>query len=112
LELFTRLAHSQKYLLATLNNESLELNLHRIQVFGLEKIFAVFFSSCFLGLKKPDSAIYEMVLRLSQRPAEECLFIDDRELNVECAARSGMQTLQCKDPLKLQEQLREFGIEV
>jgi putative hydrolase of the HAD superfamily len=111
LAVFTRLAGSQKYLLATLNNESLELNLHRIELFGLRKIFDVFFSSCFLGLKKPDSGIYEMVLRLSQRPAEECLFIDDRELNLECASRSGMQTLHCKDPLKLEAALRDRGLE-
>jgi putative hydrolase of the HAD superfamily len=111
LALFTRLARSQKYLLATLNNESLELNLHRIQLFGLRNIFDVFFSSCFLGLKKPDSGIYDMVLRLTQRPAEECLFIDDRELNVECAARAGMRTLHCEDPLKLEEPLRQLGVE-
>jgi putative hydrolase of the HAD superfamily len=111
LALFTRLASSQKYFLATLNNESLELNLHRIQLFGLRNIFAVFFSSCFLGLKKPDSAIYQMVLRLTQRPAEQCLFIDDRELNLECASRAGMQTFHCKDPLKLEEGLRQLGLE-
>jgi putative hydrolase of the HAD superfamily len=111
LALYERLACSRKYLLATLNNESLELDIHRIELFGLRKIFSIFFSSCFLGLKKPDSSIYSMALRLTQRAAEECLFIDDRPLNLECAARCGMQTLHCKDPLKLEQPLRELGLE-
>jgi putative hydrolase of the HAD superfamily len=111
LALFTKLAGSRKYLLATLNNESLELDLHRIEIFGLRQIFSVFFSSCFLGLKKPDSAIYRMALSLTQRAAAECLFIDDRELNVECASKVGMQTLHCKEPLKLPDQLQRLGIE-
>jgi putative hydrolase of the HAD superfamily len=112
LALFSQLARARRYLLATLNNESLELDLHRIQLFGLRSIFSVFFSSCFLGLKKPDSAIYQMALRLTQRAADESLFIDDRELNVECASRMGMQIVHCKDPLKLGDQLRQLGVDV
>lgn len=111
LALYARIAGTTKYLLASLNNESRELNLHRIGLFGLRKIFSVFFSSCFLGLKKPDTPIYRMALSLSQRSAGECLFIDDRPLNLECAKQCGMQTLECKDPLKLEEPLRALGIE-
>ena len=44
-----RLADSGKYRMMTLNNESLELNLHRIERFGLRDIFEAFFTSCWLG---------------------------------------------------------------
>lgn len=110
LALFEKIAGTRNYLLATLNNESLELDLRRIEKFALRKIFSVFFSSCFLGVKKPDSPIYELALRLTQRAPAECLFIDDRELNIECASRLGMQTLHCKEPLKLGDQLRNLGV--
>ncbi len=112
LALFDRLARSKKYFLATLNNESLELNLERIARFGLRKYFTVFFSSCFLGIKKPDVAIYQLALKMTQRAPEECLFIDDRPLNVECARTCGMNTIHCQDPALLAEQLRDVSIEI
>ncbi|MDQ2997929.1 MAG: HAD family hydrolase, partial [Chloroflexota bacterium] len=45
---------SGKYLLATVNNESRELNEYRIARFGLRELFNAFFSSCYLGLLKPQ----------------------------------------------------------
>ncbi len=108
--LYARLSAGRQCLMAALNNESLDLNLHRIEKFGLRKVFSVFFSSCFLGLKKPDAAIYSLALRLTQRPPEECLFIDDRALNVECASRCGMQTIHCQDPSQLEAQFRAAGV--
>ena len=112
LAVMDRLARSRRYFMATLNNESLELNLDRIGRFGLRKYFSVFFSSSFLGMKKPDAAIYRLALALSQRLPEECLFIDDRALNLECASACGMRTIQCQDPTRLGEQMRAFGVDV
>jgi len=112
LVLFEKLASTRQYFLATLNNESLDLNFHRIEAFGLKKYFSLFLSSCFLGLKKPDPAIFQMALRLTQREPEECLFIDDRALNVEAARRGGFSAVQCLDPGKLEQQVREVGIEL
>lgn len=53
-----QLAKSGKYFMATINNESKELNQYRIQTFGLREIFALFISSCFVGLRKPEAGIY------------------------------------------------------
>ncbi len=111
LAIVDRLARSRKYLLATLNNESLELNLYRINHFALRNYFTVFFSSCFLGVKKPDEAIYRLALQITQRSAEESLFIDDRALNLECARRCGMHTIQYQNPGQLQHELREMGVD-
>ena len=106
------LAQSKNYLLATLNNESLELNVYRISRFGLRSYFAVFFSSCFLGAKKPDEAIYRMALQLTQRAPEECVFIDDRELNVECARHFvGMHAIHYQGPDQLVRELADMGVE-
>jgi len=48
-ELARSLAESNKYS-CTINNESRELNLYRIEKFGLRRIFQLFVSSCFVGL--------------------------------------------------------------
>ena len=96
------LAASGKYFMGTINNESRELNLHRIKKFGLRDIFRVFVSSCFVGLRKPESGIYRLTLEITQINPEECCFIDDRALNLECAAKLGMRTIQ----MQTLEQLR------
>jgi len=96
------LAASGKYFMGTINNESRELNLHRIKKFGLRDIFRVFVSSCFVGLRKPESGIYRLALELTQINPEKCCFIDDRDLNLECAAKLGMHTIQ----MQTLEQLR------
>jgi hypothetical protein len=63
-----QLGDSGKYRTMTINNESLELNLHRVQRFGLRDILEAFFSSCWLGLTKPSRQIYEAALGISQAP--------------------------------------------
>jgi putative hydrolase of the HAD superfamily len=104
------LADSKKYLMTTLNNESLELNAFRIKKFNLREYFSVFLSSCSLGQKKPDSSIYKTALNVTQRAAEECLYIDERELNVECATRCGMRSICFENPEQLKSELLQNGI--
>jgi putative hydrolase of the HAD superfamily len=111
LALMGRLAQAQKLFLATLNNESRELNLYRIEKFGLRNYFSVFFSSCYLGVSKPHPQIYRMALDLSQRQAQECVFIDDRPMNLECAQRLGLHTIQFLNAGQLENDLRLLGLE-
>lgn len=112
LAFIARLAQSKKYLMATLNNESTELNGYRIEKFCLRNYFTAFFSSCYLGVKKPDEAIYVLALELTQRPAGECVFIDDRALNLECARWHGMNTIQFQNVSQLESDLRALGVEI
>lgn len=102
---------SKKYLMGTINNESRELNAYRIEQFGLNKILDMFVSSCFVGLRKPDERIYRQALDLVQRPAGECCFMDDRPVNIEAAAKAGMQTVLVKDLQQLREDLLRLGVE-
>ena len=88
------LADSGKYFMGTINNESRELNDYRIETFGLRKMFRIFISSCFVGLRKPEGEIYRLALETTQFAGEECCFVDDRALNLECAAKLGMKTIQ------------------
>ena len=110
LRLAKELTRSGKYLMSTLNNESKELNLFRIQTFGLREIFSIFVSSCFVGLRKPEEAIYRLALEITQRPPEECCFIDDRPLNLDSAAKLGMHVIQMKDAEQLRRELQTLGV--
>ena len=111
IQLVKQLALSRRYSLATINNEILELNQYRIEHFGLRDYFPVFFSSCFLGLRKPDEAIYRLVLEVTQRAPADCIFIDDREVNLECPRELGLTTILFRDVAQLTIQLRENGVE-
>lgn len=104
------LAASGKYFMGTLNNESRELNLHRIEKFGLRELFQVFASSCFVGLRKPESAIYRLAIDITQFKPETCCFIDDRALNLECAAKLGMRTIQMQTLEQLRSELGKLGV--
>jgi putative hydrolase of the HAD superfamily len=110
LALARELAKSGKYLMATINNESKELNHYRIQTFGLREVFTLFVSSCFVGLRKPEQEIYLLALEVTQKPAEECCFIDDRALNLECARKLGMHTIEMKNAKQLREDLSKLGV--
>jgi putative hydrolase of the HAD superfamily len=104
------LADSGKYFMGTINNESRELNLHRIAKYGLREIFRLFVSSCFVGLRKPESGIYRLAIEISQINPEECCFIDDRALNLECAAKLGMRTIQMQTLEQLQNELEKLAV--
>jgi len=104
------LANSGKYFMGTINNESRELNLHRIEEYGLREIFRLFVSSCFVGLRKPDSGIYRLAIETTQFNPEECCFIDDRALNLECAAKLGMHTIQMQGLEQLRSELGKLGV--
>lgn len=111
LAVIARVAAAGKVFLATLNNESRELNLHRIETLGLRGYFSVFFSSCYLGVSKPHTEIYQLALDLAQRQPQECVFIDDRSLNLETAHRLGMHTIQFLNPAQMESDLRLLGLE-
>jgi putative hydrolase of the HAD superfamily len=104
------LARSHKYLMATLNNESAELNAWRIQHFHLRDFFVVFFTSCYLGLRKPDPRIYKLAIDLTQREPAECVFIDDRPLNVESALRVGMRAVRFENAAQLRHELAALDV--
>jgi putative hydrolase of the HAD superfamily len=112
LALLAELAASDEYVLATLNNESRELNDHRIERFGLREYFSLFISSCYVGMKKPEEDIYRVAVDITQHRPEQCVFIDDRELNLECADRAGIKPVHFKNAHQLRASLRELGVAV
>jgi putative hydrolase of the HAD superfamily len=103
---------SGKYFIGAINNEPLELNQYRIEAFHLRKNFFVFFSSCYVRSRKPEETIFRVALEVSQRPPEQCLFIDDRALNLESPRRLGMNTIHHQNADQLRSDLGKCGVEV
>jgi putative hydrolase of the HAD superfamily len=111
LELVTALRKTNNYLLATINNESRELNEYRIKKFELRSLFTAFFSSCYFGMLKPQPDHYRRALEITQRSVEECLYIDDRPMNVEVARILGMHAIQFISADQLETDLRAAGVQ-
>ena len=99
-----------RYLMATINNESREMNDYRIKQFGLSQIFDLFVSSCYVGMRKPHEKIYRVALDLIQKTPDECCFIDDRPPNIEGAAKVGMRTVLMRDVAQLKKDLQALGV--
>jgi putative hydrolase of the HAD superfamily len=106
------LTDSNRYFMGTINNESRELNQYRIEKFGMKKIFRLFISSCYVGLRKPECGIYRLALETTQFLAEECCFIDDRPLNLEEAAKLGMKTVEMRTAEQLRGDLETLGVTI
>jgi putative hydrolase of the HAD superfamily len=65
----------------------------------VDEIFELVVDSAFVGLRKPDPAIYELTLeRLGGLSPGECLFIDDADVNVEAARSLGMSAVHYRGP--------------
>jgi len=106
------LAASDKYGLAMVNNESRAMNDYRLETFGLRELFSAFFTSAYVGLRKPDQRIYRMALDVLQCDPDETVFIDDRAENVAAAAAVGIRAVQYEGSAKLAAKLSELGVVV
>lgn len=105
-----QVAASNKCMVGALNNEARETNEYRLATFGLRQYFKVALSSCYLGLRKPDLAIYLRALDILGNPAERILFIDDRAENVAGAVKAGMKAIQFKNEAQLHGEFVSLGL--
>jgi putative hydrolase of the HAD superfamily len=110
IEVARGLARTRRHRLMTINNESAELNGHRLRHFGLRDIFVAFFSSCLVGALKPARHIYERALAMSQAEAGGSVFIDDRERNLDVPRMLGMHTILYRDAPRLRADLAALGV--
>lgn len=110
LSILTEIAASDKCVVGALNNEARATNEYRFSKFGLREYLQVAFSSCYLGLRKPDLAIYRCALDILGRPPERVLFIDDRQQNVDGAAAAGIKAIRFQGEGELRSELLELGV--
>ena len=103
---------AKRYFVGAINNEPLELNQYRIEAFHLRRSFQVFFSSCYLHYRKPEEGIFRVALAVTQRQPQECIFIDDRPLNLEAPRRLGMSVIHHQSAEQLRADLHNLQVEV
>jgi len=63
-----------------------------------------------IGILKPDEETYLLAAESAGTVPEKCLFIDDREINVQGAEKAGMKALLFKGPAKLRSDMQKMGI--
>lgn len=73
-------------------------------------IFDDYILSYEVGSIKPEEQIYKEALRRAEFPAQQCLFIDDMQENVEAARKLGIQVIQMKSQTDLGTALADKGI--
>ena len=71
----------------------------------LQKFDALIWS-CELGIVKPDPAIYEHAIGRLGVEAPEALFLDNLEVNVTAAQKTGLQSIVFKDIVQLGRDIR------
>jgi putative hydrolase of the HAD superfamily len=59
----------------------------------VDEIFELVVDSAYVGVRKPDRRIYEIVLDRLDLPADEIVFVDDVEQNVLAARELGMHAV-------------------
>jgi putative hydrolase of the HAD superfamily len=97
-----------RFTLMTLNNESEELNVYRIETFGISQIFEAFISSCWLGVRKPIRRFYLRALGIAHAQPASSLLIDDRQQNLTPATTLGMNVILFKSATQLRADLERF----
>ena len=95
IELLTTLGQKYRlFLLSNTNQIHYEAYMHNFQQrygFSLDILFEKLWFSHQIGLSKPDTAIFEYVLKDKSLLTEETLFIDDTLMHVEAARKTGMK---------------------
>ena len=80
-----------EYKLAIISNDSSRWSHYLREKFGLNKYFDVISISGDLKMQKPDEGIFKHTIEKLGVKAEECIYIDDREGNLEAAKKVGMK---------------------
>lgn len=81
---------SQKYDIYGLVNAPFGWTELRRGVLSLDKYFRRIFSSYEIEARKPDIKIYNYLLKNTGLKPDECIFVDDKEKNIETAKNLGM----------------------
>jgi putative hydrolase of the HAD superfamily len=109
IELMQRLRADGKRMALLTNNVREWEPLWRAMV-PIDEIFEIVVDSAFVGMRKPDPAIYELTLeRLGGPDPGACLFVDDVDLNCEAAAELGIQAVHFRSNEQAIEEIKALA---
>ncbi len=105
-------ALKSNYKLVILSNHTKEWVEYLVAKYKFNDIFDDMFWSFQNGIKKPSAEAYTQITDKFKIKPEECIFIDDKERNIEGAKKIGMKTIFYKNPEDMREQLKGMGIKL
>lgn len=100
---------SQGYAMHALSNYSLWYQLIE-ESLSLSRFVRWTFVSCLTGVRKPDRNAYLGAAAMLQVEPSECLFIDDREENVQAAMAVGMDAVRMVDCHQVRHELVQRSV--
>ena len=106
------LRDNPKYRIYALTNWSAETFPKALEQFDFLKWFEGIIVSGREHLKKPDPAIYDLIVRRYQINVESAIFIDDNQRNVDASNKYGLPAIRFETAKKLQKKLNQLGIDV
>jgi putative hydrolase of the HAD superfamily len=95
-----------------ISNEGQGITEYRMTAFGLREVADFIVVSHCVHMRKPDKQIWQLALDLAQVTAEECLYVDDREMFVKVAASMGFTAFQNVDLDSTREKFQSLGLTV
>ncbi len=104
-EIYHRLKKVKRCLLSNTNEWHFE---HLLHSFPVLRHFDGYALSYRLGVKKPDSAIYQHILEISGLNAEECVYIDDIAEYVRKAEELGFKGIHFRGAAALRQELSKL----
>ncbi len=95
------------YGLTNWNYDKFSLVRHK---FGFFKLFDEIIVSGQVKLKKPDPAIYNLLLQKIHCSPQECLMVDDSPTNVEASRKMGFVSIHFTSPEQLESELKRLNV--
>ncbi len=96
------------YKLSILSNHAKEWLDYCEKKFNFHELFDDRIYSYEIGASKPDPRSYQAVLAQLKTTADQCLFIDDSETNIEAARRLGFTVVLFTDAQSLRSELKRL----
>ena len=66
-------------------------------MFPVDELFETVVDSAFVGCRKPDPRIYQLTLERVELEPEQCIFIDDMQINVDAANELGLHAVHFRE---------------
>jgi putative hydrolase of the HAD superfamily len=103
---FMRELRARGYRLAMLTNNVREWEPRWRAMLPVDELFEVVVDSAFVGVRKPDPAIYRLTCDRLEVEPERCMFVDDNEPNCAAAAELGMTAVVFRDNAQAMAEMR------
>ena len=99
--------HDHGYILAILSNTT-AARAERIQQLGGYKLFDLVLLSFEMNVSKPDEKAFRLLLDRANASPEQCLFIDDNQINIQVASGLGFKVIQFESHEQLRAELKKM----